>query len=525
LQQVGVYGWGVVAPRSPDIEAFARNLASSETWLTPFNGFGPDHFLVGTPEFSFEEYREWVDQRFPPTRFPQLASKMDASTLYAVAAFIQSLRQNPGIEEVLRELGTAAHVYVGTGLGALPVIHDASLELARAQRAWNRFWASPERNSALRRHLEDPAAGQDGRPAPPPDPATFEDEEDRAEARGHWYAYWAALSDGLRSFLDELAAIDGTAVGGEVEAGKLKAIREKERLKARLVEGWGAPPPPWTRVTTNLLWNIGNTPAAQVSMLGGITGLAFAPVGACATFGLALKLAIDAIRRGEAKAVIVGATDPPPHPLTVGGFYSARVLAAGDEVSKPLSGLRGTHVAGGAVLWIVGDREFMEGHGFRPLGLEPVAVGVSSDADHIITPSREGPTEAIRQALAQARMAPEEVASWDLHATATPGDFLEVSTMREVFPDSVLVTARKGTFGHGMSAGGGWELTAQYLGVERGALFPTPLREEELNREISSVHGAFVYDAACEAPRRPMGKLSMGIGGLNACVISRPLDR
>jgi 3-oxoacyl-(acyl-carrier-protein) synthase len=156
--------------------------------------------------------------------------------------------------------------------------------------------------------------------------------------------------------------------------------------------------------------------------------------------------------------------------------------------------------------------------------MEPVAVGVSSDADHIITPSREGPRAAIRDALEQAGISPHEIGSWDLHATATPGDYLEVENLRDVLPEEVLVTARKGTFGHGMSAGGGWELTAQYLGAERGVLFPTPLRRDELNPQISGVHEAFVYDAACAAPMRPMGKLSMGVGGVNACVISRPLE-
>ena len=71
------------------------------------------------------------------------------------------------------------------------------------------------------------------------------------------------------------------------------------------------------------MWNIQNTPAAQISMLGRITGLAFAPVAACSTFGVALKLGMDAIERGEAKAVVVGATDPPPLPLSVGAFYAA----------------------------------------------------------------------------------------------------------------------------------------------------------------------------------------------------------
>jgi 3-oxoacyl-[acyl-carrier-protein] synthase II len=523
LNEVGVYGWGIVAPRSPDIEAFARNLEGSESWLSPFNGFGPDPFLVGAPQFDFERYRPWIEARFPANRFPQLVSKMDPTTLYAVGAFLQALGQNEAMEETLRELGTGAHVYVGTGLGALPTLHQASLGLARAQRDWDRFWADPARNEALAGYLADPEGGAAEFPDLPPDPASVEDPDAAHDARVRWYAYWAARSGALRSFLAELTEIEGVSVGGEVEGAKIKVLRDKERRRQKLVERWGTPTPPWNAVSTNVLWNIQNTPAAQVSMLGHITGLAFAPVAACSTFGVCLKLAMDAIRRGEAKAVVVGATDPPPHPLTVGAFYAARVLSADGSPSRPLTGMRGTHVAGGSVVWIVGERSFMEGKGMRPLGMEPVAVGVSSDADHIITPSREGPTTAIRRALGEAGIRADELASWDLHATATPGDFLEVDTLRRVVPDQVLVTARKGTFGHGMSAGGGWELTAQYLGAERGVIFPTPLTAEDMNIEIGEVHGRWVFGDACPLPRAPVGKLSMGVGGVNACVVSKPL--
>jgi 3-oxoacyl-[acyl-carrier-protein] synthase II len=523
LKDVGVYGWGIVAPRSPDMESFAANLAASGSWLSPFQGFGPSNFLVGEPTFDFERYRPWIEARFPANRFSQLQSKMDPTTLYAVGAFLQALGQNEGMEALLGELGTEAHVYVGTGLGALPTLHEASLGLARAQRDWDRFWADPERNPGHATFLANPTGAASEHPGLPVNPASIDDPDAAADARPAWYAYWAGRSEALREFLEELAAIEGISIGGEVEGGKIKVIREKERRKAKLIERWGAPTPPWSAVSTNVLWNIQNTPAAQISMLGRITGLAFAPVAACSTFGVCLKLAMDTIRRGEAKVVVVGATDPAPHPLSVGAFYGARVLSADRGTSKPLTGLRGTHVAGGAAIWIVGERAFMEGRGMRPLGMEPVAVGVSSDADHIITPSREGPTEAIRRALDEAGVEPAELGSWDLHATATPGDFLEVDTLREVVPEQVLVTARKGTFGHGMSVGGGWELTAQYLGMERGVLFPTPLTREELNAEIGEVHGAWVFGDACPAPRAPMGKLSMGVGGVNACVVSKPL--
>jgi 3-oxoacyl-[acyl-carrier-protein] synthase II len=470
--KVGVYGWGIVAPKSPNVEAFRQNLACAESWLTPFNGFGPDNFLVGVPDFHFSDYEEWIKTRFAPRHYQKLKEKMGLPSLYAIGAFIQSLCQNPGIENVIRELGHQAHVYVGTGLGSLDTIYEASIKLHQSQIAWDAFWVN----------------------------RTAE----------------------LHEYLAELSEIDSMSIhDGAVETAKLHLIREKEKRHARLKEKWCAPAPPWN-VSADILWNIHNTPAAQISILGGITGLSFAPVAACSTFGVALGLAMRAIKSGEAKLVVVGATDPPPHPLTVGSFYSARVLAASRAPSIPLTGLQGTHVAGGSVIWLVGDHDYMQSKGFKPLGMEPVSVGLSCDAHHIITPSVDGPTAAIRQALSAAHIHPDDIGTWDLHATATPGDYTEVATLRSIFPESVLVTARKGTFGHGMSVGSGWELTAQYLGYQQGQLFPTPLAEENLNHTIEGVHERFVFDVPQAFPGKPGGKLSMGIGGINACIISRP---
>ncbi|HTA43536.1 MAG TPA: beta-ketoacyl synthase N-terminal-like domain-containing protein [Bryobacteraceae bacterium] len=502
--KIGVYGWGVVAPKSPNIEAFRKNLACSETWLTPFNGFGPDNFLVGTPEFRFDDYEQWISARFAPRHYQKLKEKMDLPAQYAIGAFIQSLEQNPGVEQIFKELGSQAQVYIGTGLGALDTTYKASIELYKSQKQWDAFWAVPERNSELRTN----------RTAHPCAPTESDTEE--------WNRYWMARSPELAEYLAELAQIDGLSVGdGEIETAKLHAIREKDKRRTKLRDKWGAPEAPWN-VSANLIWNIHNTPAAQVSILGKITGLAFAPVAACSTFGVALELAMRAIRSGDAKLVVVGATDPPPHPLTVGSFYNARVLSASRAPSVPLTGLQGTHIAGGSIVWLVADHDYMQAKGFKPVGMEPVAVGLSSDAYHIITPSADGPTAAIRQALASAGLTPDEIGTWDLHATATPGDYSEVTTMRSVLPGSVLVTARKGTFGHGMSAGCGWELTAQYLGYEQGKLFPTPLAAEDLNRNIQDIHDCYVFDTARDFPSKPGGKLAMGIGGINACIISSP---
>ncbi len=72
-----------------------------------------------------------------------------------------------------------------------------------------------------------------------------------------------------------------------------------------------------------------------------------------------------------------------------------------------------------------------------------------------------------------------------------------------------------------MGAGTGWELTAQYLAASGGSVFPTPLGRDELNAEIAKLHRDFVFDQACASGAAIAGKMAMGIGGINACVVSR----
>ena len=151
-RRVGIFGWGVVAPKSPDVRTFESNLAESGTWLSPFTGYGQSNFLVGYPDFDFDSYRPWFDERFPPAKFAQLKDKMGPMVQYAIGAFIQSLGQNPGLEQYLQSLGTKAHVYVGTGLGDITITQREAIAYERALRRWNEFWAHPDRTSALREH-------------------------------------------------------------------------------------------------------------------------------------------------------------------------------------------------------------------------------------------------------------------------------------------------------------------------------------------------------------------------------------
>ena len=368
-------------------------------------------------------------------------------------------------------------------------------------------------------------AHKEGRPDPnaPGDPSTLEaGSEAWIEAKHEWERYWTERSDALVEYLAEARAIHGEPVPPSSRSAKLSSIRQKLNKIKALNRKWRCPDEPWAAVSPNLLWNISNIPAAQISMLGKINGPAFAPVAACASFGVAAKMAADVINLGEATAVVIGMTDPPPHGMSISAFYNANVLSADADVSRPLTGLKGTHIAGGACVWIVADAEAMMRQGFRPVGLEIVGIGTSSDAHHIITPSKGGPQLAIAAALDEVEAI--DVMTWDMHATATPGDATEIEHSLEMLHPDVIFTARKGTFGHGMSVGGAWELTAQHLGLAKGKLFPMALTEGELHADVKVHSARFVQEDGCEVPRGYSGKLSMGIGGINSCVISRPWD-
>ena len=75
-----------------------------------------------------------------------------------------------------------------------------------------------------------------------------------------------------------------------------------------------------------------------------------------------------------------------------------------------------------------------------------------------------------------------------------------------------------------MSVGGAWELTAQHLGVEEGVLYPTILSRGELNEAVAGIHTNFVFDEPLPFDGAYAGKINMGVGGINACVISRRWD-
>jgi 3-oxoacyl-(acyl-carrier-protein) synthase len=517
--RVGIYGWGVVAPGARDIAALSALLARGGTALTPSPRaeLGPGLFAVGDPDFSFDDYAGWITERHGAPYVSRMLSKMGENVQFAIGATIQALTATPGLEALVHELDEQCHVYLGSGVGDLPESYRAGAALARATREWNHFWASSAR-CAERRAFE--TEGTAPAVPPPVDPTTLPlDTEARFEAVAAWEAFWASRSTDLRSFLAQFAAIEGLSAESTEEDAHLNAIRKRIRAHRKLIDEVGCPPPPWTAVNPNLLWNIQNSASAQITMLLGVHGEAWAPVGACSTFGVALRCGRDAILHGDAKLAIIGTTDPRPDAALAAAFHQARVMPGTGEVNQPFTSLRGTHLSGGACVWILGDAALCEARGLVPLGYVD-AVAIASDAEHIITPSKAGPKRAIARAYAQAGITREDVALIDLHATGTPGDLNELLLVEDYICPSTRITGRKGQLGHGMANSGGWELTALALDLARGVASPSGIGAGALHPRVPHKE-AIVADTAAPLSGGVGVKLMLGVGGITACVVLR----
>jgi 3-oxoacyl-[acyl-carrier-protein] synthase II len=520
-RRIGIYGWGVVAPGAADVAALEALLRSGRSALASSERaeLGSGLFAIGDPVFSLSAYDAWIAARHGDAYLARMRSKMGENVQFAVGAAIQALQCDERIEPLLRELDDECQVFIGSGVSDLPESYRASASLQRATRVWNQFWAQPA-HCAARRRFETERTVPPGDPVPPDPAAQPVDSEERADARLIWDGFWAARSEELRAFLARFAAIERLDADDEDhEKAHLNAIRKRVRAHRQLIDEVGCPPPPWTAVSPNLIWNIQNAPAAQITMLLDIHGAAWAPVGACSTFGVALKCGRDAIARGEARMAIVGTTDPRPDAALVGAFHGARVMPGIGEVNMPFTSLRGTHVSGGSCIWIIGDAEWCESRGLRPVGGYVEAVALSSDAEHIITPSKSGPRRAIKRAYEEAGIAASDVAVIDLHATGTPGDLNELALVEGFIGDGTRITARKGQLGHGMANSGGWELTALALGLARGVALPTGIPAAQIHPRIARSAAIVTDEARLEGD---VGvKLMLGIGGLTACVVLR----
>lgn len=537
-RRVMVAGLGVIAPGASDWKAFLRNMHSARSTLEASRQLSPV-FMVGNPDFDFACCKEWISAHCSPARYIQLAEKAGENVRLSLGAAIQAFSATPGLEMMVKALDARTLVLCGNAFGDLPSIFEGKESFDAAQRAWNHFWAQEARNPLLREWLVTGQITVDGERHVPvdvpsrPDPVTqglFQQYEQQLL----WDSFWAARNPEQSALLEQLEQIETRGVGENVAADKLNVIRNKAKAKKELFQRVGCPEPPWEKVNPRLLWNLPNAAAAQLSMVLGTHGPAYGMYGACATFGLLLQRGLQAIRRGEVDcAVVVTADNTPPSPL-VSGFYGARVLAGGARVSYPLTDMRGTHVSGGACAWVIAAEDVLKSYGVDHFGVEVAGVGLSSDAEHIITPSAEGPKAAIRSSIEDTKQSRPDAAGevrfdlWDMHATGTPGDWNELRLIEEFIDKETVVSARKGLFGHGMGSCGGWELTALAFSPQRTPsgyeVWSSGIPADQVHASIDNSAFRFALDKPIQIVGNSSdvltcGKLSMGIGGISSCVV------
>ena len=194
-KRIGIFGWGVVAPKSPDIDTFERNLEQADSGSRHSAASDRRTSSSATPNSTSKPITPGSTSASLPRSSRSSTTRWDRWCSSPSARSSSRSAQNPGIEQYLQSLGTKAHVYVGTGLGELTIIHEQSLVYDRAQRRWNEFWAAPERCAPLRAHLDGERgsgrAARSGR-------AHASDREEWIDAKHAWEAYWAEQSDALQ---------------------------------------------------------------------------------------------------------------------------------------------------------------------------------------------------------------------------------------------------------------------------------------------------------------------------------------
>ncbi|KAB8033431.1 beta-ketoacyl synthase N-terminal-like domain-containing protein [Fluviispira multicolorata] len=526
-RKVFLYAASVVAPGASNLNEFLEMIAKGKSVLSIKESLS-NAFLVGEPKFDFSNYKNWLEERHGPKRYSLLNEKSGDLVKYGIGSLIDALTSRPSLEKAIKTLDPKVSIQYATGLGDLPVNFQSAREYDEGLFKWNLFWADPIRNKPCYEHVNNINIVENA----PENPIQFpHDSYERVEALKTWNSFWTKKSPLLQEYLTELKAIEAQpVVGNDIENAKLALIRSKTKARRELVEKYKHPTPPWESISPNLLWNIPNVAASQVSMILNLHGISTGSSAACASFGALIDNAMLEIQSGRTDLAIIGGVDSNPSNELVSAFYSGRLAVLGDTHGVPFCDLRGTHISGGACTWIIAAEDAMRKFEIEPLPVEILGAGVSSDAEHIITPSKEGPKLAIRRAFAQADIVPSQIQMWDMHATGTPGDWNEFNLIEEFVPKKAFISARKGIFGHGMCVGGGWELTAQLLGTQKtGAnsysLMPSGIDPERVNPKIASLERNLLLNKIVNFENTGdgiyCGKLSMGLGGTSSCVIAR----
>ena len=262
-----------------------------------------------------------------------------------------------------------------------------------------------------------------------------------------------------------------------------------------------------------------NAPASHVSMEFGLRGPCFSTASACASATHAIGLAFHMIRAGMMDMAVTGGSDA----SIVIGFMKAwdalRVLSP--DVCRPFSRDRtGLVIGEGAAILVLEEWRHARARG-ATIHAELTGFGMSADAGELMAPNASGAARAMRAALDDAGIAPEEVDYVNAHGTGTRlNDKTEVDALGQVFGghlDRMPVSSTKSMVGHCLNAGGAVELAVTALALHHGILPPTiGFREPDPECMVDCVP-----NEARNEPIRVAMSNSFAFGGLNAVLLLR----
>ena len=218
-----------------------------------------------------------------------------------------------------------------------------------------------------------------------------------------------------------------------------------------------------------------NAGTSHISMQFGIQGPSYTISTACASSGHAIGQAFHMVRSGIAPVAIAGGSEAPLYFGNLKAWEAMRVISK--DTCRPFSADRSGLVLGeGAAVLVLEPLEAALARGARPIA-EIVGFGMSADACHITQPSAEGPARAMRMALRDAGLAPEQIGYINAHGTATEvNDRTETAAIRLVFgahADKLAISSTKSMHAHTLGAAGAIEAAASALTVANGIIPPT----------------------------------------------------
>ena len=260
-----------------------------------------------------------------------------------------------------------------------------------------------------------------------------------------------------------------------------------------------------------------NAACSQISMDLGLKGPTYTIASACASGTHAIGLAFQSVRTGQAPIALAGGTEAC---LTVGTFKcweALRVLSA--DTCRPFSRTRSGIVLGeGAAMFVLETRERAVARG-APIYAEILGFGMSADAHDITAIDPDGAARAIRAALSDAKVNPEDIDYVNAHGTGTTlNDKGETVALRKAFGASaerLAISSSKAVLGHSLGAAGALELAATALALRNQTIPPTANFEEaDPDCDLD-----FVPNTARNAPIRNAMSSSFAFGGLNAVLV------